>query len=156
MVRNFTFALMGILVGLAIFTYGFATKKTVKPVVATKVTNPRVDEIQRNVIIDPVDIRNPDTAAAEVNASNKTAPVTAQVQTPPTQFTQSELAAQTAAPAGQAPAATSGSLAQDIIPVPATPEPVIDEGWANAGFLPPEATQSSETDNSLLEEEIVK
>lgn len=180
MVRNFVFGLMGLLVGLAVFTYGFASRKPAqtKNVASKQVTDPRVDEIKRNVIIDPVEIQNPDAHAAEVNANAKTAAVGAPVQTPPTQFAQTnqatqiqpqasinggtQTANQTQAPAQnsqngeQGATATNSSLAKDIIPAtPAAPETVVDEGWANAGFLPDDV-QSNDTDNSVLEEEVVQ
>jgi hypothetical protein len=168
MIRNFTFALLGILVGLGIFTYGITAKKRPAPVAttaaSTTVGGQRVDEIQRNVIIDPVEIKNPNEDIAAQTAATTTTTAAANSQVGATQTSQA--AAQNQQQAinpnvqGQANAGvTTGqvqpgtSLASEIIPVPPTPEPELDEGWANSAFIPSDAY---DVENSVLEEEVVQ
>jgi hypothetical protein len=142
MIRNFTFALLGVLVGLGLFTYGISGKKksaAVAPATETTSTttaSQRVDEIQRNVIIDPVEIRNPTEAVAANTQTTTTLPQATTVQ-----------------PAAAQSTTGATTLANEIIPVPPTPEPELDEGWANAAFIPKDAY---DTGDSALESEIVE
>lgn len=139
--KYFVFTLLGVLVGLGLFSFGFYTDKSSDIKAAKNSSKQNVAELQKNIVLDdPVEISKPGTVAAPAQAT--VAP--AQAAPAPTSVTGVPVPSSTfgnsnAAAVGTgtpAPTGTAATLGSEILPPQEAP--VIYDGWANAGFLPEE------------------
>lgn len=155
MFRYATFSLLGLLVGMAIFSFGYYTNMASNRAALRAPAQVKVDELQKNVVLDSV------PATAPESLGNSNIPVTASQQTAVSipslnSLTRAELDALTAAALKQ----QAESLAAEIVTpaVPPKEEPEVIEGWANAAFLPIEDQGPDIQINDIPEptEEIVR
>ena len=152
--KYFVFTLLGVLVGLGLFSFGFYTDRSNDMRVAKTTPKPNVADLQKNIVLDdPVEITRPGAAAVPAQATvapAQAAPATTSVTgvpVPSATFGNTNPAAMgTGTPAPTGAAATLGS---EILP-PQEP-PVIYDGWANAGFLPEDEQGADIQINNLPE-----
>ncbi len=158
--KYFVFTLLGVLVGLGLFSFGFYTDRSNDMRAAKTTPKPNVADLQKNIVLDdPVEITRPGTTAVPAQAT--VAPVQPATAPAPASVTGVPVPSSTFGNANPAtvgtttPAGTTATVGSEILP-PQEP-PVIYDGWANAGFLPEDEQGSDIQINNLpdtTEEEV--
>ncbi len=149
--KYFVFTLLGVLVGLGLFSFGFYADKSNDMKAAKNFSKPNVAELQKNIILDdPVEISKPGTVATPAQAT--VAPQAAPARTSVTGVPVPRSTFGDTIPAALGtgtPAPAAATLGSEILP-PQEP-PVIYDGWANAGFLPEDEQGADIQINNLPE-----
>ncbi len=161
MIKNFVFVMLGMLLGLGVFGYGYFSNSLKNLSRTQNLASNRLEEAKKNLIIDPVQITNPEVSEFEMNQIRIQSEQLAQNQklnfkndrtNLEASLSQSKLGSQELKTLNEQNFDLDPqSLAQEIL-LPQD-EPVIYEGWANAGFLPDEAQEPEIQINNLPESE---
>ncbi len=159
--KYFVFTLLGVLVGLGLFSFGFYTDRSNDLRALKNSSKPNVAELQKNIVLDdPVEITQPGSPAATALAAQALAAPTQPASAEPASATATSVTGvpvpsttfQNTNPAAvgtTTPSETTATVGSEILP-PQEP-PVIYDGWANAGFLPEDEQGADIQINNLPE-----